>query len=108
MAMNKPYGRSDLCISRVSRPAGTQSVDGSYEIALLKKPGHPPLDRNKNGIKVRLNNLIIKFQKQPKRFEQFDLIIQTQLSEGIIDKATKGIKGILPSLLTNCERRSRA
>ena len=69
MTMTKPCGRSDLCLSRVSKPAGMQSADGSYKTALLWKPGHPPLDMNKNGILSILNKLIRKFQKQPKEFE---------------------------------------
>ena len=68
-------------------------ADGSYETSLLWKPGHSPLDNNKNGSLSRLSNLIRKLRKHPKEFEHYNQIIQTQLSEGIIEKAPKEVKG---------------
>ena len=68
-------------------------VDRSYETALQWKPRHPALHSNNNGSLSRLNNLIRKIQKQPKEFEPYDQIIQAQLSEGIIRKALKEVKG---------------
>ena len=70
-----------------------RKTGGSYETSLLWKPGHPPFHNNKNGILSRLGNLIRKLRKQPKEFEQYYPIIQTQLSEGIIEKAPKKVKG---------------
>ena len=43
---------------------------------------------------IRLGNLIRKLRNQPKEFEQYDQIIQTQLSEWIIEKAPKEVKVI--------------
>ena len=57
------------------------------------KPGHPPLQNNKNGSLSRLSNLIRKLRKQPKEFEEYKQIIQTQLSKGIIEEALKEVKG---------------
>ena len=70
-----------------------RKADGSYETSLLWKPGHPPLHNDKNGSLSRLSNLIRKLRKQPIEFEQYNQIIQTQLSEGIIEKAHKEVKG---------------
>ena len=70
-----------------------RKADGSYETSLLWKRGHPPLHNDKNGSLSRLNNLIRKLQKQPKEFEQYNQIIQTQLSDGIIEKAPREVKG---------------
>ena len=68
-------------------------IDRSYETALLWKPRHPALHSNKNGSLSRLNNLIRNLQKQPKEFEPYDQIIQSQLSEGVISKALEEVKG---------------
>ena len=67
--------------------------DGSYQTSLLWKPGHLPLNNNKSGSISRLKNLTRKLQRQPDEFEQYDEIIQTQLSEGIIEKAPEEVKG---------------
>ena len=53
-----------------------RKADGSYETLLLWKPGHPPLYNNRNGSLSGLGNLIRKLRKQPKRFEEYDQIIQ--------------------------------
>ena len=66
--------------------------DGSYEIPLLWKPVHLPIHNNKNGNLSRLGNLIRKLWKQSKEFEQYNQIIQTQSSEGIIEKAPEEVK----------------
>ena len=57
----------------------------------LCRPRHPPLHNNKNGSLSRLGNLIKKLRNQSKEFEQYDQIIQ--LSDGIIEKAPKEVKG---------------
>ena len=69
-----------------------RKADGSYETSLLWKPGHSPLHSNKNGSLSRLGSLIRKLRNQTKEFEQYDQIIQTQLSEGIFEKAAKEVK----------------
>ena len=70
-----------------------RKADGSYETSLLRKLGHSPLHNNKNQSLSRLGNLIGKLQNQPNEFEQYDQVIQTQLSEEIIEKAPKEVKG---------------
>ena len=57
-----------------------RKADGSYETSLLWKPGHPSLHNNKNGSLSRLRSLIRKHRNQLKEFEQYDQIVQTQLS----------------------------
>ena len=78
-----------------------RKADGSYETSLLWKPGHQPLRDNKNGRLSRLGNLIRKPQMQPKEFEQYLQIIKTQLSDRIIEKATKEVKGTEVYIPTN-------
>ena len=70
-----------------------RKADGSYETSLLWKPRLPPLRDNKNGRLSRLGNLIRKLRMQPKEFEQYVQIIKTQLSDRIIEKASKEVKG---------------
>ena len=89
----QPYWRSDGCLSRDSRPAGMQS-QWIYKTSLLWNSGHPLLHSNKNGSLSKLNDLISKLQNQPKEFEEYDQIIQIQLSAGIIKKAPKEVKEI--------------
>ena len=72
-----------------------RKADGSQETALLWKPGHPPLNSNKNGTLSRLNNLIIKL---PKDFEQYDQII-------LLLKKLKESNSKFP--INQCKRRSR-
>ena len=73
-----------------------RKADGSYETSLLWKPRHPPLHNNKNGSLPGLGNLIRKLRKQPKEFEEYDQIIQIQLSEGFIEKKVKGREFYIP------------
>ena len=42
---------------------------------------------------IKIKNLIKNLRKQPKEFEQYDQVNQTYLSEAIIEKAPKEIKG---------------
>ena len=57
------------------------------------EPGHSALHSNKNGSLSRLKNLIKNLRKQLKEVEQYDQVNQTHLSEAIIEKAPKEIKG---------------
>ena len=68
-------------------------ADGSYETFLFWKSANLRLQNYKDGSLSRLGNLIRKLQKQPKEFDQYDQIIITQLSEGIVEKAPKEVKG---------------
>ena len=70
-----------------------RKADGSCETALMWEPGHSALHSNKNGSLSRLKNLIKNLRKQLKEFEQYDQVNQTHLSEAIIEKAPKEIKG---------------
>jgi hypothetical protein len=66
--------------------------DGSYETGLPWKGCHPPLHSNEMGSLRRLNNLVKKLEKQPGILEKYDDVIQNQLSQGIVEKATaKGV-----------------
>ena len=46
------------------------------------------LDDNYDLSKKRLKNLHVKFQKDPKFFEQYDKVIQGQLTDNIIEPVT--------------------
>ena len=64
----------------------TRSPEGWYETTLLWKANHAELPSNKEGSLKRLVNLSKKLQREGLT-EQYDAIIQEQLSEDVIEKA---------------------
>ena len=64
----------------------TRSPEGWYETTLPWKANHAELPSNKEGSLKRLANLSKKLQREGLT-EQYDAIIQEQLSEGVIEKA---------------------
>lgn len=64
----------------------TRSPEGWYETTLPWKANHPELPSNKEGSLKRLKNLSRKLQREGLT-EQYDAIIQEQLSEDIIENA---------------------
>ena len=67
--------------------------EGFYETSLIWKLGHPTLDNNKAGSLLHLKNLLGKLKKDPKKFEQYNNIIEEQLAEGIIERVTSQSNG---------------
>ncbi len=66
----------------------TRNEDRWYETGLLSKNNHALLQSNKAGSIAQLKNLVPRLQTNPELFEQYDGIMQEQLSGGIIQKAT--------------------
>ena len=64
----------------------TRSPEGWYETTLPWKANHTELPSNKEGSLKRLKNLSRKLQRDGLT-EQYDAIIQEQLTEGVIEKA---------------------
>eukprot|EP00794_Sanderia_malayensis_P020984 gene20984-biopygen15490 len=88
------------------KPEGDQSVvykefteqlhqrpDGRYETSLPWKPGHPKLPSNRAVAEARFNPLMRRLEKQPEMLKAYDNIIQTQLNEGIVEKAQSIVEG---------------
>ena len=63
------------------------SQEGWYETTMPWKANHSPLHSNKEGSLTRLKNLTTKLQHEDLTVE-YDGIIQEQLTEGVIKKAT--------------------
>ena len=59
-----------------------------YDTELLWKVGHPSLDNNKAGGITRLNNLVRRITKDPRKLRAYRNIIKEQLSAEIIEKVT--------------------
>ena len=64
----------------------TRSQEGWYETTLPWKANHSPLPSNKEGSLKRLKNLTRKLQREDLT-DEYDGIIQEQLTEGVIEKA---------------------
>ncbi|XP_066029903.1 uncharacterized protein [Pocillopora verrucosa] len=69
----------------------TRSSEGWYETNLPWKGNHPPLSNNHTGSLKRLKNLVRKLEIQGE-LERYNDIIQTQLSQGIVEHADEVVK----------------
>ena len=69
----------------------TRSSEGWYETNLPWKGNHPPLPNNHTGSLKRLKNLVRKLEIQGE-LERYNDIIQTQLSQGIVEHADEVVK----------------
>ena len=74
-----------------------------YDTESLWKVGHPFLDNNKAGGKTRLNNLVRRITKDPRKLSAYRNIIKEQLSAEINYNYTIGPseeKSIINNLCT--------
>ena len=69
----------------------TRSSEGWYETSLPWKGNHPPLPNNHPGSLKRLKNLVRKLEMQG-RLERYNDIIQSQLSQGIVEHTDEVVK----------------
>ena len=64
-----------------------RTKEGWYQTGLLWKQGHGPLPTNEQASKKRLEYLLRKLDRQPGMLDKYDEIIQSQLTEGIVEEA---------------------
>ena len=64
-----------------------RTKEGWYQTGLLWKQGRGPLPTNEQASKKRLEYLLRKLDKQPGMLDKYDEIIQSQLTEGIVEEA---------------------
>ena len=69
-----------------------RSPDGWYEAHLPWKGDHPPLPSNESGSLKRLGSLVQRLKKTG-RLDEYDAIIQDQLSEGTVEEADMPASG---------------
>ena len=99
----------DLCkldiLGLADSPSGDQSVvydefkeqlrrsdEGWYETGLPWKGNHTPLPNNKEGSLRRLASLVRKLEKNG-TIENYNAVIQEQLTEGIVERAPNSVEG---------------
>ena len=61
--------------------------DGSYITCLPWKPLHPPLKDNATIGRARLERLLKKMERDPVGLQQYHMIIQDQITQGIVEPA---------------------
>ena len=99
----------DLCkldvLGLADSPSGDQGVvydefkeqlrrsdEGWYETGLPWKGNHTPLPNNKEGSLRRLASLVRKLEKNG-TIEDYNAVIQEQLTEGIVERAPNSVEG---------------
>ena len=83
-----PDGNQNLVYEEF-REQLVRSPEGWYVSGLLWKGNHPTLPHNKHGSLKRLDNLMIKLEKQPGMLPKGDDITQDQLTQAILERALK-------------------
>ena len=69
-----------------------RSDEGWYETGLPWKGNHTPLPNNKEGSLRRLASLVRKLEKNG-TIEDYNAVIQEQLTEGIVERAPNSVEG---------------